>query len=74
MDRRKYGSTTGNPNNVSGPKISGLPSELSALRAISDPPGCISSASRCVRYQYNYVRPHSSLDYLTPVVFAEQAA
>jgi hypothetical protein len=25
MDRRKYGSTTGNSNNVSGPKISGLP-------------------------------------------------
>jgi len=25
MDRRKYGSTTGNPNNVSGLKISGLP-------------------------------------------------
>ena len=26
------------------------------------------------RYQYNHVRPHSSLNYLTPVVFAEQAA
>jgi len=26
------------------------------------------------RYQYNHVRPHSSLSYLTPVVFAEQAA
>ena len=25
------------------------------------------------RYQYNYVRPHSSLYCLTPVVFAEQA-
>ena len=26
------------------------------------------------RYQYNHVRPHSSLNYLKPVVFAEQAA
>ena len=26
------------------------------------------------RYQYNHVRPHSSLNYLPPVVFAEQAA
>jgi putative transposase len=26
------------------------------------------------RYQHNSVRPHSSLSYLTPVVFAEQAA
>lgn len=26
------------------------------------------------RYQYNHVRPHSSLNYLTPFVFAEQAA
>ncbi|MBT7173116.1 MAG: transposase [Gammaproteobacteria bacterium] len=25
-------------------------------------------------YQYNHVRPHRSLNYLTPVVFAEQAA
>jgi putative transposase len=25
-------------------------------------------------YQYNHVRPHSSLNYLTPVVFAELAA
>jgi len=26
------------------------------------------------RHQYNYVRPHSSLNYLPPVVFAQQAA
>lgn len=26
------------------------------------------------RYQYNHVRPHSSLNYLPPVVFAQQAA
>ncbi|WP_143751563.1 integrase core domain-containing protein, partial [Marinicella litoralis] len=26
------------------------------------------------RKHYNTVRPHSSLDYLTPVAFAEQAA
>lgn len=26
------------------------------------------------RYHYNHVRPHSSLNYLPPVVFARQAA
>ena len=37
MDRRKYQSTTGNPNSVSGPKISGLPRAFYFVRVIEIP-------------------------------------
>jgi hypothetical protein len=35
MDRRKYQSTTGNPNSVSGPKISGLPGRRAGQYMVS---------------------------------------